>query len=524
MTGEIVQTTYGALRGEVDRGIHVFRGIRYGASTAGARRFKAPAPPEAWKGVRDAVAFGPATPQAGVVIDPATPDRPNPEPTPQGEDCLVLNVWTPQPGDGKKRPVMVWLHGGGFRSGVGSASVSNGVNLAKQGDVVMVSLNHRLNVFGHLYLEDVAGPEFRGSGLAGTLDIVLALQWIRDNIAAFGGDPGNVTLFGVSGGGRKICMLLGMPSARGLFHRGIIQSGAHPRGVPREQASRFASLFLDYVGIKPADIHRLQEMPFDEVTKRMGEFVSPRREGAAGLDRMTLSPVVDGVDLPADPFGSVASPLAADVPIIIGNTRHEMGTYLARVPGMDRIEMPAVIETVRPVLGARTNEVVELYQRNRPGATPYDILVALTTEDRRLLSTRLAEAKMAGGTAPVYMYQFAWETDVANGLVRAGHGLDVPFTFNNVSARPTTGTRADRFEMGEIMSETWIAFARNGVPDGPRTPHWPAYDTGRRATLRLDVPPSIVDDPAGDERRAWDGIPINLPFEGPAFVGAWSAE
>ena len=527
--GPIVETTYGSLRGDVERGVIVFRGIRYGATTGGTNRFKAPLPPARWSGVRDATTFGPAAPQGAPVVDAvvAAGASSPPQPVPQDEDCLVLNLWTSGVGDGRKRPVMVWLHGGGFRSGVGSSAVSNGVNLVKRGDVVLVSLNHRLNVFGHLFLEEIAGAEFAGGGVAGTLDIILALQWVRDNIERFGGDPSNVTLFGVSGGGRKISVLLGMPAAQGLFHKGIIQSGAHPRGVPRAQATRFARGFLDFMGVGPKEVAKLQAMPHADVSRKLLEFVNPRRavtEAGNPFDRMTLSPVVDGVNLPADSLDPVAPPSAANVPIIIGTCRHEMGTFLARVPTMAGVQMPAVIDAVRPVIGARAQEVVDLYARNRPGASPYDLLVALASEDRRLLSIRLAETKMASGAAPVYMYQFAWETDYANGLIRAGHGLDTPFSFDNVDARPTTGTRADRFEMGAIMSRAWVAFARSGDPNYEGLPQWPPYDITRRATMILDVPPSVLDDPFADERAAWDGIKVNLPFEGPAFVGSWGAE
>ena len=223
--------------------------------------------------------------------------------------------------DGRKRPVMVWLHGGGFRNGVGATKASDGVNLVKRGDVVVVSLNHRLNVFGHLYLADLCGSNFDGSGIAGTIDIVLALQWVRDNIEAFGGDAGNATVFGVSGGGRKISVLLGMPEAKGLFHRGIIQSGAHPRGVPRDMANGIAERLLRRAGLKPSEVAKLQAMPVQQVNDLIFGMIDEEAAQGLGTTRFVLSPVIDGTHLPADPFGGAAAPTAAGIPIMIGTMR-----------------------------------------------------------------------------------------------------------------------------------------------------------------------------------------------------------
>ncbi|TAJ17960.1 MAG: carboxylesterase/lipase family protein [Dehalococcoidia bacterium] len=512
-TSPIVQTSAGAVRGTADRDVLVFRGIPYGAPTSGARRFRKPEPPARWAGIRDALEFGPATPQEKPIADTVVA---------QDEDCLVLNVWTASADDGRKRPVMVWLHGGGFRNGVGATKASDGVNLVKRGDVVVVSLNHRLNVFGHLYLADLCGPDFDGSGLAGVLDIVLALQWVRDNIETFGGDPANVTVFGVSGGGRKISVLLGMPEAKGLFHRGIIQSGAHPRGVSKEMASGLAERMLHRARLKPSEVATLQAMPVQQVNDLIYGLIDDEARQGLGTTRMALSPVIDGTHLPAHPFGGAAAPTAAGIPIIIGTMKGEMGTYLVRTPALAEVTEAAVADLVRPVLGARTAEVMAVYQQNRPGITPYELLVAITSEDRRLLSMHIAEQQSS--TAPVYMYQNAWKSNAGNGMVGAGHGLDTPLGFGNGDGRPTLGTNPNRHEMAALLADTWIAFARTGNPNHPGIPTWPTFDPDARQTMILDLPCHAEADPNGIERRAWDGIAVNMPWEGPAFVGAFNAE
>lgn len=312
-----------------------------------------------------------------------------------------------------------------------------------------------------------------------------------------------------------------MPEARGLFHRGIIQSGAHPRCVPRERANDFAERFLARLGIKPSEISRLQHMPIEQLHAGLYGWLAEERDRESGFGGGLLSPTIDGVHIPAHPFDPVAAPSAQGVPIIIGTTRHEMGTFLARNPAWANLDEADLIEATRPVLKDRTEEVIAITRENRPGSTPYDILGAFASEDRRQLSLQIAERHAAAGN-PVYFYQFAWETDYANGLVRAGHGVDTPLVIDNPHGRPTTATAPGRDEIAALMSDTWIAFARTGDPNHEGLPEWQTFNADTRHQMVLDLPPHAESDVDRTERFAWRDINVHLPFEGPAFVGAFA--
>jgi para-nitrobenzyl esterase len=329
----VVEITSGKLRGTSAAGVYAFKGVPYGASTAGRNRFLLPQLPQPWSGERDALAYAGHAPQS--------PNRPKRRPeldtilgpadaTPEGEDCLTLNVWTPGLGDGAKRPVMVWLHGGGFAYGSANRAVTDGANLVRRGDVVVVGVNHRLNILGFLHLGDIAGPAWAHSGNAGALDLIAALRWVRENIDRFGGNPGNVTIFGESGGGGKVSVLLAMPAARGLFHRAIIQSGAAIRVSTRERANALAEAVLKEVGVGRAQCDRLQALPAEQLLAAMAP--ASRAVGRTKwplLDRYDFGPVVDGSDLPHHPGEPSAPEIADDIPLMIGGTKEESAFFLA---------------------------------------------------------------------------------------------------------------------------------------------------------------------------------------------------
>lgn len=506
-TQPLVETTCGKVRGALLQGIATFKGIPYGASTAGANRFMPPQKRQPWSGVRDASSLGQYSPQ--IPGDFTKPDLqvyypiPNPPET-MGEDCLVLNVWTRAIGRAHRRPVMVWLHGGGF------ASSSDGpydlLQLAKFGDVVTVGINHRLNMFGYLYLAEIGGEKYADSGNAGMLDIVAALGWVRDNIAAFGGDPANVTIFGQSGGGAKVSTLMAMPAARGLFHRAIVESGSGLRAIPADVAGKNAETLLGPLGITKNRIDELQRLPMEQLLAAM-KSSGPR-----------LAPVVDGRSLPRHPFDPDAPAISADVPMLIGSNRTEttvlIGEYQTPdvdVFALDDATMRIQLKKYARLSDADADRLIALYRAAHPGASPSDIFFLITSDrGTRMNAIRQAERKAAQGKAPAYMYLLTWETPILGGKLRSPHNLEIPFVFHDVDNKidANTGDGKERYALQDQMAGAWVAFARGGNPNHAGLPRWPVYDASTRATMIFDAESKVVNDPDHEERLALGSLPV----------------
>ncbi len=502
--GETVETNLGKVRGTTQNGVHAFKGVPYAASTAGENRFMPPKKREPWNGVRDASELGLRSPQLLSAFHGQVPpevesmDRNEP----MGEDCLVLNVWTPSVGHGgSKRPVMVWLHGGGYTSGSGGFICYDGTELARKHDVVAITVNHRLTVFGYLYLAGIGGEKYAKSSNLGMLDIVAALEWVRDNVAAFGGDPGNVTIFGQSGGGGKVSTLMAMPSAHGLFHRAIVESGAAVKGVSRDAANKSAERYLAKLNLKPDQVDQLQNLSMDQLLAATAN-TSPMPGGPGGF---ALAPVVDGTTLPNDPFDPVAPALSANIPLLIGTVETEVTFFPHQVlDPIDDAELHThVKQTLRTASDEQVDQLVAAYRKGRPGASNTDLFLALASDATfRAGVVTEAERKAAQGAAPVYQYYVTWRSPVRDGKLRSFHTIEIPFVFDNVDAcKSMLGSGEDRYALAEKFSGAWVAFARTGNPNHKTLPNWPAFDNSKRAVMVFNDECKVVDDPHGEERR-----------------------
>lgn len=500
-TGTTVETTAGKVRGALIDKVHTFKGVPYGASTAGSARFMPPAKPAPWTGVRDTIKLGPRAPQ---IFGGEPPEVEATDPREAlGEDCLCLNLWTPIPGRGQRRPVMVWLHGGGFMVGSGSYSMYDGKELARKHDVVAISVNHRLNLLGFLYLAEIGGAKYANAGNAGMLDIVAVLEWVRDNIEAFGGDPNNVTIFGQSGGAGKVSTLMGMPAAKGLFHRAIVQSGSF-RAVSAAEGTKTTETVLTRLGLTAKQVDDLQKLPTDRLLSAING------SGPGAGPALNLSPVVDGKTLPRSPFEPTATSLSENVPLLTGTTATET-TFFAntQVDPIDDATFKMRVKELLRVDDAQAYKVIAIYRKNRPKSDNIDLFLRMSTDAgffRQGVDIQ-AERKAAAAKAPVYMYRFEWYSPVRQGKLKAYHTLEIPFVFDNVDGSPTmTGGGKDRYALAEKMSNAWVAFARTGNPSHKGIPTWTPFNSNQRPTMVFDNEVKIVNDPYREERLALNAI------------------
>lgn len=482
------KTAAGRIEGTSENGIHVFKGIPYGDDTR-SRRFQAPQPVKPWRGVKKTFGYGAASPQA------------TNEPQ-QGEDCLYLNVWTPGLRDNAKRAVMVYIHGGAYAGGSGSANIYDGVNLAKRGDVVVVTINHRLNAFGYLYLAPFSDA-YADSGNAGQLDIILALKWVQENITEFGGDPGRVLVFGQSGGGAKIATLMAMPEAKGLFHRAISMSGQQVTASGPLHAQERSEAFLKTLGISKANLDDLKTIPTEKLVAALST-----KDPVIGSGGMYFGPVLDMKHLMRHPFYPDAPSQSAHIPMMIGNTHDETRAFITD-PGVYKLswdELPErLAKNMRVDILPKT--VIEAYKSWFPGISPTDLFFLATTAGRSWRAAIIEAEERAKAGTPAFVYQLDWPCP--DDKRRAQHMTDIPLAFDNTDKDGAiTGNGEKARQMAAILSETFIAFAKTGNPNNKLIPAWTPYSIKERETMVFDLPPQLQNDPRGRERKLFEAVPF----------------
>jgi len=509
--GATVTTSAGTLRGYIDNSVQVFKGVPYGASTAGAGRFMPPQKPQPWTGVRDAFEWGGRPPQiVGGEPEEMLPSDPREA---QSEDCLVLNIWTPKTGSGR-RPVMVWFHGGGFASGSGSYSIYSGRELARKHDVVAITVNHRLNIFGYLYLAGYGG-KWANSSNVGMLDNVRALEWIKENIAAFGGDAGNVTIFGQSGGAGKVSTLMAMPAAKGLFHRAIAESGAALTATPKEQAMKTTEQVLARLNLKSDQLDQLQTKSMQEILDVIRPPAGGRGAGPGG-GGLNFGPVLDGASLPANQFDPTAPAMSSAIPFLTGTTATETTFFQpdARLHQIDDVELKNRVKTLVRGTDADAEKIIALYRKNQPGRDNIDLFLRMDTDNsffRQGVETQ-AERKAAQRGAPVYVYRFEYYSPVRDGRLKAMHCMEIPFVFDNLEAgKIYTGTSPAAQKIADQMSAAWVAFARTGNPSHKGIPSWKPFNADERPTMVFGsgTEARLVNDPGHEERLALKALREN---------------
>lgn len=506
----VATTTNGKVRGYTRNGVYTFKGIPYGANTAGKNRFMPPVKPEAWTGVKDCLVYGPISPQKintgwsqqefGFLYQWVDGY--------QNEDCLRLNIWSQGINDGKKRPVLFWIHGGGFFSGSSQEHPSyDGENLSKLGDVVVVSINHRLNIFGYLDLADY-GNQFASSANVGMLDIVAALEWLRDNIANFGGDKDNVTIFGQSGGGTKVITLMAMPSAKGLFHRAVSQSNSIVQVATHEYATQITGHVLTELGISKENIDKIQEVSPLQLLSALA--VAEKQMGGAvpaGVGRSGLQPVVDGRILPVHPFDPTAPAISANIPFMVGTTRNEASASIDNAP-LENLDEDRLKKRFVAKYGAKGESIYRVIRKVHPDVKPVEILSFLSAQNP--MAYLQAERKAAQNAAAVYLYMFAWHTPVLDGRPRSFHCSEIPFAFANTNrCENYTGDSAEARKLANQMALAWISFARTGNPNHNGLPKWPSFNEQRGAMMVFNNQSTVRVDPDHEARELLQRIFYN---------------
>ncbi len=506
----VATTQYGKVRGYVLRGMHYFLGMPYGADTSGANRFMPPQKPKPWTDVYPALWWGDVAPQNmdNRYTNKYASFRDHWNYSDASEDCLRINVLTPKTGDGKKRPVMFWIHGGGYTNGNGIEQDGyNGENFARFGDVVFCSVNHRLGPLGFCNLAGVGGEKFAASGNVGMLDIVAALEWVRDNIAEFGGDPGNVTIMGQSGGGAKVCVLTAMPSAKGLFHRAVVLSGASRKAGEKARSERLGAEVLKEAGLKPDELDKLQALPWKDfyAIATRAQRTWAKDAGAAGGLMRGFSPVVDGAFLPQHPYDPEAAPTAANVPMIISSVQNEMSMSWADA-SLESVTLDQVVERVRqragfgPGFGDKAKEVVDSYVKAFPGRKPVEIWTLVSSNRQGVVA--LADVK-SRQPAPVYVDWFAWQPPLFDNRLRAFHCVDICFWFYNTDVMLThTGGGPRPRALSAKMAGALLQFMKTGDPNRGGLPTWPRYSSASGETMVLDDTSEAKNDPDREARKA----------------------